>query len=644
MDCFYAQVEMIRNPHLKTKPLGVQQKNIVVTCNYEARSLGVHKLMLVREAKDKCPQLVLVSGEDLTHYREMSYKATELLEEFSTRVERLGFDENFIDVTELVDKKLHKLQQNDSNLEVSVSGHVYNNQPVNLEDVTHLRLAAGSHIAADMRAALFARLSLTGCAGVASNKLFSKLVSGTFKPNQQTVLLPESSIHLMNSLGHVMKVPGIGYRTAQRLESLNLSNICDLQNCHLSILEKAFGRSAALKMQMLSKGEDESPVTPSGPPQSLSDEDSFKKCSTVLEVKEKMNELLNNLLNRLSKDGRSPHTLRLTIRQFHPINKWFNRESRQCTIPNHVIQNMGTENKDVTSPLMELLMKLFEKMIDVKMPFHLTLINVCFANLKASNTSRNAIGFYLTQKAQPKDSQSRKETDVAMDGLKSNSGVEQITHTVCHLTKEKPFSPSLPEDIDMDVFSQLPEEIRNEILLSPSTSGAHKGIQTCQSPKTSKGILHFFNKAKGGNPSTCNGMDVDKSDHSKSSYISSEAFKCSDYSTGESLGDIIPLSNAGTCTTSSYLQNKETNTDAGANVDNNESDVKQSAILVPKSFDQNVFSELPADLQKELLSEWKQQNHTSKIPVKKQHEKAKAKKTQTSKQPNSLLKYFKPNH
>ncbi|CAH2296660.1 DNA polymerase iota isoform X4 [Pelobates cultripes] len=208
MDCFYAQVEMIRNPHLKTKPLGVQQKNIVVTCNYEARSLGVHKLMLVREAKDKCPQLVLVSGEDLTHYREMSYKATELLEEFSTRVERLGFDENFIDVTELVDKKLHKLQQNDSNLEVSVSGHVYNNQPVNLEDVTHLRLAAGSHIAADMRAALFARLSLTGCAGVASNKLFSKLVSGTFKPNQQTVLLPESSIHLMNSLGHVMKVPG----------------------------------------------------------------------------------------------------------------------------------------------------------------------------------------------------------------------------------------------------------------------------------------------------------------------------------------------------------------------------------------------------------------------------------------------------
>lgn len=55
---------------------GVQQKNIVVTSNYEARKLGVRKLMSVKDAKEKCPQLVLVNGEDLTPYREMSYKVT----------------------------------------------------------------------------------------------------------------------------------------------------------------------------------------------------------------------------------------------------------------------------------------------------------------------------------------------------------------------------------------------------------------------------------------------------------------------------------------------------------------------------------------------------------------------------------------
>lgn len=55
---------------------GIQQKNIIVTCNYVAREMGVTKLMFVTNAKEKCPQLVLVKGEDLTHYREMSYKVT----------------------------------------------------------------------------------------------------------------------------------------------------------------------------------------------------------------------------------------------------------------------------------------------------------------------------------------------------------------------------------------------------------------------------------------------------------------------------------------------------------------------------------------------------------------------------------------
>lgn len=55
---------------------GIQQKYIIVTCNYVAREMGVTKLMSVTNAVEKCPQLVLVKGEDLTHYREMSYKVT----------------------------------------------------------------------------------------------------------------------------------------------------------------------------------------------------------------------------------------------------------------------------------------------------------------------------------------------------------------------------------------------------------------------------------------------------------------------------------------------------------------------------------------------------------------------------------------
>ena len=44
----------------------------MVTCNYVAREFGVTKLMYIKDAKEKCPQLVLVSGEDLTNYRNVS--------------------------------------------------------------------------------------------------------------------------------------------------------------------------------------------------------------------------------------------------------------------------------------------------------------------------------------------------------------------------------------------------------------------------------------------------------------------------------------------------------------------------------------------------------------------------------------------
>ena len=43
IDCFYSQVEMVADPALKDRPIGIQQKNIVVTCNYIVRTRGVGK-------------------------------------------------------------------------------------------------------------------------------------------------------------------------------------------------------------------------------------------------------------------------------------------------------------------------------------------------------------------------------------------------------------------------------------------------------------------------------------------------------------------------------------------------------------------------------------------------------------------------
>ncbi len=57
-----------------------------------ARRLGVTKLQGITVAKERCPGLVLVSGEDLSPYRQASKQILGVLQRFGV-AERLGMDE-----------------------------------------------------------------------------------------------------------------------------------------------------------------------------------------------------------------------------------------------------------------------------------------------------------------------------------------------------------------------------------------------------------------------------------------------------------------------------------------------------------------------------------------------------------------------
>jgi DNA polymerase iota len=85
------------NPALKSLPLAVQQKQIIVTCNYEARRRGLRKLQLIKEAKRICPDVVIILGEDLTKFRDASKSLYVFLRSFlwGSKIEKLGFDEVF---------------------------------------------------------------------------------------------------------------------------------------------------------------------------------------------------------------------------------------------------------------------------------------------------------------------------------------------------------------------------------------------------------------------------------------------------------------------------------------------------------------------------------------------------------------------
>ncbi|PGG99623.1 hypothetical protein AJ80_09318 [Polytolypa hystricis UAMH7299] len=268
-DCFYASVFEAENPALKSLPLAVQQKQIVVTCNYEARRRGLRKLQLIKQARKLCPDVVVMLGEDLTKFRDASKCLYAFLKGFiwGNRAERLGFDEVFLDVTSMIDYNVELLNYNDlpnsffqldksdptvgfvydatticgptypptlipngsASCETSPESHIGTSafEPGSL----YMRLIIGSHLAYYLRRLLEESKGYTSTVGISTSKLLSKLVGNVHKPRSQTTLLPPYDVehnddgrqesNVIRFLGphDIGRIPGIGFKTAQRIRS-----------------------------------------------------------------------------------------------------------------------------------------------------------------------------------------------------------------------------------------------------------------------------------------------------------------------------------------------------------------------------------------------------------------------------------------
>lgn len=390
-DCFYAQVEMVQNPELRSVPLGIQQKNIVVTSNYEARKYGLQKCMLVTDALKICPNLKLINGEDLHNYRTASNKIFTVLLTWKCPVEKLGMDENYIDVTKLV-------QENSNNSNVTLAGHTYNKPSMDCPCGCHTRLKLASQIASEMRKKIYDELGFTTCAGIAHNKLLAKLMSPLNKPNDQTTIFPEHGTSFMSTLPSVRSIPSIGPKTMEALISQNIITVSDLQQVSVDVLKKHFSSDMAVRLKNLSLGEDNTPVKQTGKPQSIGLEDSFKIVSVRSEVEDKFSALLQRLLVLVREDGRIPVSLRVTLRKKDAKRLSSHRESRQSQIsPSIFTLSNGTltVTEAGQQKLMNIIMRLFNKLINLSKPFHLTLVGLAFTKFQERMTGRSSIVNYL---------------------------------------------------------------------------------------------------------------------------------------------------------------------------------------------------------------------------------------------------------
>jgi DNA polymerase iota len=563
---------MVKNPALRHCPLGIQQKNIIVTSNYVAREYGIQKCMLVSEGLRLCPQLVLVRGEDLYDYRQMSTKITSLLHRFSPLVEKLGLDENFVDVTDLVAERL----VNSTNQE-SVDGCVYGDLNEKCECGCMNRLCVGSYIAGEMRREIFDVLGITSCAGIAHNKLLAKMVCATHKPNQQTTVFPSSSLALVSCLQNVRSIPGIGHHMHESLQLLGISSVTDLQNYNRSSLQKALGNDMAIKIKKLCYGIDDSPVKQTGKPQSIGLEDGFMKICLESEVRDKLYTLLQRLLKLLFQDGRIPGSVRVTVRKYDNTLKHSHRVSRQCNITASIFRNDASQNRNERiSPkskerLMALIMQLFHKMVDISKPFHLTLVGLAFTKFQECKTGKSSIASFLTNDISVQSVLSFKSAISEAEKMEYSC----VNSSPC-ISMGKSGSESEPE---------------------PSPKKSRTGCRFAQSKKRFSSEDDFAPNKRISEDSSSDSVDGAMWEDSESKSNEQEQSTSSGI-----IGTASLDSQMNSCSSSDVMH-----------------DVADEKFQCPHNVDADVFYALPHELKKELMDTWRmERNKTSPVSQSKQ--------------------------
>lgn len=245
MDCFYAAVEMRERPELAHRPLavgGASGRGVLTTCNYPAREYGIRSAMPVFQAKQLCPQLIILPVRSEL-YRAASQEVRAIFARYTDLIEPLSLDEAYL-------------------------------------DVSHLKLP-GAEIARDIRQAIETKTGLTASAGIGPNKLVAKIASDWNKPNGQCLVSPSKVDAFMRTLP-VRKIWGVGPKSAERLAAHQIETCADLQSKDRTWLAREFG-AFGLELYDLCRGIDERPVQPNRIRKSLSNERTFSENLESLE-------------------------------------------------------------------------------------------------------------------------------------------------------------------------------------------------------------------------------------------------------------------------------------------------------------------------------------------------------------------------
>lgn len=226
-DCngFFASVECLYNPNIRSKPVAVSgdaesRHGIILAKNEIAKKYGVKTAEPIWKAKQKCPELVTVLPH-FDRYKRFSKMAKQIYCDYTDKVESFGLDEAWLDVTD----------------------NIQNN---------------GFKIAAEISKRIKFELGITVSIGVSFNKIFAKFGSDYKKPDAITCITRKNYKNIVWNAA-AQDLLYVGRATKSKLNNIGIYTIGDIANSPIEVLRTHLGKWGDL-IYGFANGFDSSPV------------------------------------------------------------------------------------------------------------------------------------------------------------------------------------------------------------------------------------------------------------------------------------------------------------------------------------------------------------------------------------------------
>lgn len=284
MDAFFAAVEIRDNPKLKGKPVIIGSdprqtggRGVVSTCSYEARAFGIHSAMSSKEAYERCPQAVFISG-NYEKYKAVGLEIRAIFKRYTDLIEPMSIDEAYLDVTE-----------------------------------NKFGIKSAVKIARLIQEDIWQELHLTASAGVSYNKFLAKMASDYQKPHGLTVILPDQAQEFLKQMD-IAKFHGVGKKTVERLHEMGIYTGADLLDVSEVTLIDRFGR-LGYDLYRKARGIHNSPVKSNRIRKSIGKEKTYSKILQDEEdIKKELTLLSEKVAHNLSKQDKAGKIIILKIR------------------------------------------------------------------------------------------------------------------------------------------------------------------------------------------------------------------------------------------------------------------------------------------------------------------------------------------